>query len=110
MAADSLESRQDRHGSIVDPRETSVAAPTFDPSLEPMVKRLFEQHANTDAKISALLPSRALLNPRLELERLRYKLGALETYAASQSMSLSPFYSSPVTLIIDGSSPHSLAL
>ncbi|KAI0109552.1 hypothetical protein GGR51DRAFT_569838 [Nemania sp. FL0031] len=87
MAADPFEPRQDRRGSILDTRETSVAAPGFDPSLDPTIRRLFEQQAEIQAKLAALLPTRYVPNGRLELDMLRHKLRALETYARSQNIS-----------------------
>lgn len=87
MAADLFEPRQDRRGSILDTRETTVAAPGFDPSLDPTIRRLFEQQAEIQAKLAALLPTRYVPTGRLELDMLRHKLRALEIYASSQSMS-----------------------
>ncbi|GAP90464.1 putative zinc finger protein [Rosellinia necatrix] len=86
MAADLFEPRQDRRGSILDTRETSVAAPGFDPSLDPTIRRLFEQQAEIQVKLAALLPTRYVPNGRLELDMLRYKLRALEAYARSQNL------------------------
>ena len=86
MATDPFEPRQDRRGSILDTRETSVAAPGFDPSLDPTIRRLFEQQAEIQAKLAALLPARRMPNGQLELAMLRHKLHALETYVRSQSM------------------------
>lgn len=86
MATDPFEPRQDRRGSILDTRETSVAAPGFDPSLDPTIRRLFEQQAEIQAKLAALLPARYMPSGRLELTMLRHKLRALETYARSRSM------------------------
>ncbi|KAJ2984630.1 hypothetical protein NUW58_g5957 [Xylaria curta] len=87
MAADPFEPRQDRRGSILDTRETSVAAPGFDPSVDPTIRRLFEQQAEIQAKLAALLPAKYVTNGRLELSMLRHKLRALETYARSQNLS-----------------------
>ncbi|RWA12734.1 hypothetical protein EKO27_g2352 [Xylaria grammica] len=88
MAADPFEPRQDRRGSILDTRETSVAAPGFDPSLDPTIRRLFEQQADIQAKLAQLLPARYMPSGRLELGMLRHKLRALETYARSHSFDL----------------------
>ncbi|KAI8629236.1 hypothetical protein F5Y19DRAFT_485132 [Xylariaceae sp. FL1651] len=87
MAADPFEPRQDRRGSILDNRETSVATSGFDPSLDPTIRRLFEQQAEIQAKLAALLPAKHMSSSRLELDMLRYKLRALETYAHSQNLS-----------------------
>ncbi|KAJ3579338.1 hypothetical protein NPX13_g1231 [Xylaria arbuscula] len=88
MATDPFEPRQDRRGSILDTRETSVAAPGFDPSLDPTIRRLFEQQAEIQAELAALLPARRMPNGRPELAMLRHKLRALETYMRSQSHDL----------------------
>lgn len=87
MAADPFEPRQDRRGSILDTREPSVAAPGFDPSLDPTIRRLFEQQAEIQAKLAALLPARYVPNGRLEIDMLQHKLRALENYARSQNLS-----------------------
>ncbi|KAI1180489.1 hypothetical protein F4777DRAFT_585401 [Nemania sp. FL0916] len=86
MAADLFEPRQDRRGSILDTRETSVAAPGADPSLDPTIRRLFEQQAEIQAKLAALLPTRYMPNGQIELDMLRHKLRALELYARSQNL------------------------
>ncbi|KAJ8105827.1 hypothetical protein ONZ43_g7269 [Nemania bipapillata] len=86
MAADPFDVRQDRRGSILDIREPSVAAPGFDPSLDPTIQRLFEQQAEIQAKLAALLPPTYWHNVRTEREMLQCKLGALETYARSQTL------------------------
>ncbi|KAI1327461.1 hypothetical protein F5Y16DRAFT_410242 [Xylariaceae sp. FL0255] len=85
MAADPFEPRQDRRGSIVD-RESSVQ-PGFDPTLDPTIRRLFEQQADIQTKLAALLPVRYIASGRLEVDYLRYKLRALETFARSQNLS-----------------------
>ncbi|KAI1351182.1 hypothetical protein F5Y01DRAFT_130613 [Xylaria sp. FL0043] len=87
MASDPFEPRQDRRGSILDTRETSVATPGYDPSLDPTIRRLFEQQAEIQAKLAALLPARHIPDGRLELAMLRHKLSALERYARSQNLS-----------------------
>lgn len=84
MAADSLEPRLDRRGSLLDSREAQVA-PGLDPSLDPTIRLLFEQQAEIQAKLAALLPAKYVPNSRLELDMLRSKLRSLETYAKSQS-------------------------
>lgn len=84
MAADSLEPRLDRRGSLLDSREAQVA-PGLDPSLDPTIRLLFEQQAEIQAKLAALLPAKYVPNSRLELDMLRRKLRSLETYAKSQS-------------------------
>jgi hypothetical protein len=96
MAADLFEPRQDRRGSILDTREPSVAA-GFDPSLDPTIRRLFEQQAEIQAKLATLLPVRYTPSGRVELDMLRHKLRALETYAHSQSMSINLLFLPLVT-------------
>ncbi|XXG99062.1 Translation machinery-associated protein 22 [Hypoxylon texense] len=85
MAADSLEPRLDRRGSLLDSREAQVA-PGLDPSLDPTIRLLFEQQAEIQAKLAALLPAKYVPNSRLELDMLRSKLRSLETYAKSQNL------------------------
>ncbi|KAI1826462.1 hypothetical protein F4861DRAFT_545987 [Xylaria intraflava] len=87
MAADPFEPRQDRRGSILDARETSVAAPGFDPSLDPTIRQLFEQQAEIQAKLATLLPTRCMPNNWVELDMLRHKLRGLEAYVRSQNLS-----------------------
>lgn len=89
MAADSLEPRLDRRGSLLERRESQVA-PGFDPSLDPTIRQLFEQQAEIQAKLAALLPAKYLPNSKLELDMLRRKLRALEAYVKNQS-ELPPF-------------------
>ncbi|KAI0172322.1 hypothetical protein GGR52DRAFT_549904 [Hypoxylon sp. FL1284] len=85
MAADSLEPRLDRRGSLLDTRESQVA-PGLDPSLDPTIRLLFEQQAEIQAKLAALLPAKYVPNSRLELDMLRRKLRSLETYVKSQNL------------------------
>ncbi|OTB16040.1 hypothetical protein K445DRAFT_22359 [Daldinia sp. EC12] len=85
MAADSLEPRLDRRGSLLDVREAQVT-PGFDPSLDPTIRQLFEQQAEIQAKLAALLPAKYLPNSKLELDMLRRKLRALEAYVKSQNL------------------------
>ncbi|KAI1094805.1 hypothetical protein F5B19DRAFT_443510 [Rostrohypoxylon terebratum] len=85
MAADSLEPRLDRRGSLLEGRESQVA-PGFDPSLDPTIRQLFEQQAEIQAKLAALLPAKYLPNSKLELDMLRRKLRALEAYVKNQNL------------------------
>lgn len=83
MAADlAVEPRHDRRGSRA--LDHSVAS-TFDPALDSTIRQLFEQQADIQAKLSALLPAKYVPNSRLELGMLRRKLKALEAYAENQS-------------------------
>lgn len=82
MAADSVEPRHDRRGS---PSYEATVAPGFDPSLDPTIRKLFEQQAEIQAKLAALLPAKYVPNGKFELDMLRLKLRALETYAENQS-------------------------
>lgn len=84
MAADSLEPRLDRRGSLLESREVQVA-PGFDPSLDPTIRQLFEQQAEIQAKLAALIPAKYVPNSKLELDMLRRKLRALEAYTKSQN-------------------------
>lgn len=89
MAADTvLEPRRDGRGS--QSLETSVAS-TFDPTLDPTIRSLFEQQAAIQAKLAALLPKHDH-NGKLELDMLRHKLAALEAYAEDQSRLFGPSY------------------
>lgn len=108
MAADPFEPRQDRRGSILDTRETSVAAPGFDPSLEPTIRRLLERQAGIQSELAALLPARHMRSGRLELDMLRHKHRALEAYVRIHSM-FPRYYSSLVTQM-GSSTHHALAL
>lgn len=87
MAADTYptEPRHDGRGS--QSLDTPVAS-SFDPSLDPTIRSLFEQQAAIQAKLAALLPAKHDPNSRLELDMLRHKLRALEAYAENQSQSL----------------------
>ncbi|KAI1079453.1 hypothetical protein F5B20DRAFT_590617 [Whalleya microplaca] len=85
MATDTFEPRLDRRGSLLDTRDTPVAH-GFDPSLDPTIRQLFEQQAEIQAKLAALLPAKYVPNSKLELDMLRHKLKALETYAISQNV------------------------
>ncbi|KAI0548558.1 hypothetical protein F4679DRAFT_585355 [Xylaria curta] len=87
MATDPFEPRQDRRGSILDTRETSMAAPGFDPSLDPTIRRLFEQQAEIQAKLTELLPVRYTSNGHRELDYLRQKFRNLEAWARNQNLS-----------------------
>lgn len=60
------------------------AAPVFDPFLDPTIRDLFQQQAEIQAKIAALLPARYLPNSTLELDMLRHKLKAFEEFIANQ--------------------------
>ncbi|KAK7738975.1 hypothetical protein SLS62_011332 [Diatrype stigma] len=60
------------------------ATPAFDPFLDPTIRDLFQQQAEIQAKIAALLPARYLPNSTLELDMIRHKLKALEDFVASQ--------------------------
>lgn len=60
------------------------AAPVFDPFLDPTIRDLFQQQAEIQAKIAALLPARYLPNGALELDMLRHKLKAFEEFVGSQ--------------------------
>ena len=89
MAADSVpEPRRDGRGS--QSLDTPVA-PTFDPTLDPTIRNLFEQQAAIQAKLAALLPKHDH-NGKLELDMLRHKLAALEAYAQEQSKLSGPSY------------------
>ncbi|KAH6660562.1 hypothetical protein BKA67DRAFT_548440 [Truncatella angustata] len=82
-----FESRHDRR----DPRALDDAvASTFDPSLDPTIRQLFQQQAEIQAKLAALLPNRYVPNSKLELAMLRLKLKALETYAESHDFPNAP--------------------
>ncbi|KAI0165536.1 hypothetical protein GGR57DRAFT_125256 [Xylariaceae sp. FL1272] len=85
MATDSFELRQDRRGSMLDTQETSDQ-PGFDPILDPTIRRLFEQQAEIQAKLAALLPPRYIANGRLEVDLLRNKLRALEAFVHGQNL------------------------
>ncbi|KAI1436573.1 hypothetical protein GGR50DRAFT_701485 [Xylaria sp. CBS 124048] len=84
MAADPFEPRHDRRGSIMDAREPSVAAPGFHSNPDTTIRRLFELQADIHAQLNTLLPNRY---NSVELDMLRYKLRALETYARNQHLS-----------------------
>ncbi|KAI1336462.1 hypothetical protein F5Y15DRAFT_427102 [Xylariaceae sp. FL0016] len=84
MAADSYDARHDRRGSLLEIRDAPVA-PGFDPSLDPTIRHLFEQQAEIQAKLAALLPAKYVPSSKLELDMLRHKLKALETFAISQN-------------------------
>ncbi|KAI1634325.1 hypothetical protein F4809DRAFT_651917 [Biscogniauxia mediterranea] len=90
MATDAFDLRHDRRGSLLESREPPVAptpapASSFDPSLDPTIRQLFEQQAEIQAKLAALLPAKYVPNSKLELDMLRHKLKALETYVQSQN-------------------------
>ncbi|KAI5865021.1 hypothetical protein GGS23DRAFT_404829 [Durotheca rogersii] len=85
MAADSLEPRLDRRGSLFERRDSQVV-PGFDPSLDPTIQQLFDQQAEIQEKLAALLPAKHVPNSKLESDMLRRKLRALEAYAKSQNM------------------------
>lgn len=69
------------------------ATPAFDPFLDPTIRDLFQQQAEIQAKIAALLPARYHPNSTLELDMIRHKLKALEEFVASQRELLScPIY------------------
>ncbi|KAI1304790.1 hypothetical protein F5Y03DRAFT_395313 [Xylaria venustula] len=87
MATDPFEPRQDRRGSILDTRETSVAAPGPDPYLDPTIRSLFAQQDEIQVKLSARLPYRPIHSGRHELAMLRHKVSALEAYTRSQNLS-----------------------
>ncbi|RYP27722.1 hypothetical protein DL767_007559 [Monosporascus sp. MG133] len=59
-------------------------APTYDPFLDPTIRDLFQQQAEIQAKIAALLPAQYLPNSTQELDMLRHKLKALQEFADSQ--------------------------
>ena len=84
MAADlsSRETRHDRRGSRG--LDNSVAS-VFDPALDLTIRQLFEQQADIQAKLAALLPAKYVPNSHLERNMLRLKLMALEIYAQNQS-------------------------
>ncbi|RYO76520.1 hypothetical protein DL762_002088 [Monosporascus cannonballus] len=63
--------------------DTSVA-PTYDPFLDPTIRDLFQQQAEIQAKIAALLPAQYLPNSTQELDMLRHKLRALQEFVDSQ--------------------------
>ncbi|RYP04184.1 hypothetical protein DL765_010285 [Monosporascus sp. GIB2] len=63
--------------------DTSVA-PTYDPFLDPTIRDLFQQQAEIQAKIAALLPAQYLPNSTQELDMLRHKLKALQEFVDSQ--------------------------
>ncbi|KAI0197759.1 hypothetical protein F4808DRAFT_289193 [Astrocystis sublimbata] len=86
MASDIFDPRQDRRGSIMDTRESSVVAPAVDPTVGPVIRQLLEQRAEVDAKLAALQPARYVPNIRVELNMLRHKTRALEEYCASQNL------------------------
>lgn len=82
MAADTMEPG---HGGRGSQSLDSSVAPAFDPSLDPTIRNLFEQQAEIQAKLAALLPARYVPDSSLELDMLRVKLRALETYAEHHS-------------------------
>ncbi|ETS87534.1 hypothetical protein PFICI_01362 [Pestalotiopsis fici W106-1] len=86
MAADlsSRETRHDRRGSRG--LDNSVAS-VFDPALDHTIRQLFEQQADIQAKLAALLPAKYVPNSHLERNMLRLKLMALEIYAQNQNLS-----------------------
>jgi hypothetical protein len=84
MATDPVEPRHDRRGEQALNINTSIAA-AFDPALDPTIRHLFEQQAEIQAKLAALLPAKYVPNSKLELDMLRLKLRALETYAENTS-------------------------
>ncbi|RYP46703.1 hypothetical protein DL768_007136 [Monosporascus sp. mg162] len=59
-------------------------APTYDPFLDPTIRDLFQQQAEIQAKIAALLPAQNLPNSTQELDMLRHKLKALQEFADSR--------------------------
>jgi hypothetical protein len=86
MATDSssLETRHDRRGSLA---LNKPVTSSFDPALDQSIRQLFEQQAEIQAKLAALLPVKYVPNSKLELSMLRLKLRALEAYAQDQSQS-----------------------
>ncbi|KAH8675862.1 hypothetical protein BX600DRAFT_453731 [Xylariales sp. PMI_506] len=84
MAADSVESRHDGRGSRA--LDNFSAAPAFDASLDRTIRQLFEQQAEIQAKLAALLPASHVPNPKLELGMLRLKLQALEEYTQNHNL------------------------
>ncbi|RYP07055.1 hypothetical protein DL764_002778 [Monosporascus ibericus] len=66
----------------------SSVAPTYDPFLDPTIRDLFQQQAEIQAKIAALLPAQYLPNSTHELDMLRHKLKALQEFADSQRLDL----------------------
>jgi hypothetical protein len=87
MAADPVEPRRDRHGSIPVAMNdgTQQLSVGFDATLDPAVRKLFEQQAEIQAKLAALLPAKYVPNGKFETDMLRLKLRALETFTESQS-------------------------
>ncbi|KAI2635021.1 hypothetical protein GGS21DRAFT_490230 [Xylaria nigripes] len=85
MATRLFEPRQDRRGSVLDAGETSV--PGVDSSLDPTIRQLFQQQAEIQAKLDALLPTRCMPSNWVEIDMLRHKLRGLETYARNQNLS-----------------------
>ena len=60
------------------------AAPAFDPFLDPTIRDLFQQQAEIQAKIAALLPARYPPNTNIELDMLHHKFKALQSFVDSQ--------------------------
>lgn len=60
------------------------AAPAFDPFLDPTIRDLFQQQAEIQAKIAALLPTRYPPNTTIELDMLRHKFKALQSFVDRQ--------------------------
>ncbi len=73
--------RLDR-GNPPPPPPTLLVPPPYDPALDPAIKQLLDQQAEIQAKLAQLLPQKYGPNIKVELEMLRHKLLALETYAA----------------------------
>lgn len=57
------------------------ASSSSDPTLEPTIRALLNQHAEIEIKLAALLPRKNGLNLRLELNMLRHKHKVLRAFA-----------------------------
>ena len=62
----------------------TAARPVFDPFLDPTIRDLFQQQAEIQAKIAALLPTRYPPNTAIELDMLRHKFKALQSFVDRQ--------------------------
>ena len=84
----SVEPRSDYRSKIQFIKRTldldTSAAPAFDPFLDPTIRDLFQQQAEIQAKIAALLPARYSPNTAVELDMLRHKFKALQGFVDSQ--------------------------
>ncbi|KAK3330852.1 hypothetical protein B0H66DRAFT_76905 [Apodospora peruviana] len=59
----------------------------YDPSLDPAIKHLLDQHREIEAKLAALLPQKFGPNIKVELDMLRHKHRVLRAYSDDHQLS-----------------------